>query len=173
MTSSTDAVTQGLLDRLIEFGEEFHSIEPKIKELRAEIDRLEARKAELGKLGNALVDAAHAFNFDLRAAYNSAAGSPRVPEMMSDAPKESQPEQPRRPSIKKFVQRAAQAAYPAPVRASSIRADLAAQGEDVHEKTVGMTLYRLLKKGVLRRQGFDWYFVPENERTAQEEGAEA
>jgi hypothetical protein len=31
----------------------------------------------------------------------------------------------------------------------------------IHEKTVGMTLYRLLKKGRVRRNGHTWFFVPE------------
>ncbi|AUC93945.1 hypothetical protein CWS35_06295 [Bradyrhizobium sp. SK17] len=32
---------------------------------------------------------------------------------------------------------------------------------EIHEKTVGMTLYRLLKKGLVRRLGHVWFFVPQ------------
>ena len=34
-------------------------------------------------------------------------------------------------------------------------------GREIHEKTVGMTLYRLLKRGAVRREGHTWFFVPE------------
>ncbi|TQF29219.1 hypothetical protein [Bradyrhizobium sp. UNPA324] len=32
---------------------------------------------------------------------------------------------------------------------------------EIHEKTVGMTLYRLLRKGLVRREGHVWFFVPQ------------
>lgn len=64
--------------------------------------------------------------------------------------------------------------YPEPLRAKTINERLAANhGLEMHEKTVGMTLYRLSQIHMSKRKGFDWYFVPENERPAQEEGAEA
>ncbi len=36
---------------------------------------------------------------------------------------------------------------------------------DIHEKTIGMTLYRLLKKGLVRRDGRTWFFVPPESET--------
>ncbi|MBI5261632.1 MAG: hypothetical protein HY852_07425 [Bradyrhizobium sp.] len=30
----------------------------------------------------------------------------------------------------------------------------------IHDKTVGMTLYRMLTKGLVRREGHTWFFVP-------------
>ncbi len=36
---------------------------------------------------------------------------------------------------------------------------------EIHEKTVGMTLYRLLKKGLVRREGHVWFFVPQDAET--------
>jgi hypothetical protein len=33
---------------------------------------------------------------------------------------------------------------------------------DIHEKTVGMTLYRLQKDGVVRREGHTWFLAPEH-----------
>jgi hypothetical protein len=38
-------------------------------------------------------------------------------------------------------------------------------GEVVHEKTVGMTLYRLLKARLVRRDGHTWFFGPSNAET--------
>lgn len=35
----------------------------------------------------------------------------------------------------------------------------------IHEKTVGMTLYRLLKTGKVRREGHLWFFVPPDAAT--------
>jgi hypothetical protein len=34
-------------------------------------------------------------------------------------------------------------------------------GEPLHSKTVGMTLYRLSKDGLVRREGHNWFFVPQ------------
>lgn len=46
-------------------------------------------------------------------------------------------------------------------RAAEIRQFIAATyGMETHEKTVGMTLYRLLKRGLARREGVTWFFVP-------------
>jgi hypothetical protein len=38
-------------------------------------------------------------------------------------------------------------------------------GEVVHEKTVGMTLYRLLKANLVRRDGHTWFFGPPSVET--------
>ena len=38
-------------------------------------------------------------------------------------------------------------------------------GEGVHEKTVGMTLYRLLKEKLVRREGHVWFSVPPSAET--------
>jgi hypothetical protein len=38
-------------------------------------------------------------------------------------------------------------------------------GVEIHEKTVGMTLYRLLKEGLVRREGHVWFFVPHGAET--------
>lgn len=55
-------------------------------------------------------------------------------------------------------------AHPDPVRAAALREKLEMAGIKTHEKTVGMTLYRLLREGKLRREGWDWFFIPEAER---------
>lgn len=69
----------------------------------------------------------------------------------------------KRPSIKELVLIEAQKAYPNPIRAANVRQTLEAiREEKLHEKTIGMTLYRLLKEGKLRREGWDWYFLKEN-----------
>lgn len=50
------------------------------------------------------------------------------------------------------------AAHPKPLRAAEIQAGVEAEiGRQFHEKTAGMTLYRLLKEGLVRRNGWDWF----------------
>ena len=66
--------------------------------------------------------------------------------------------------IKDLVLEEAKDAHPSPVRAAEIRRKLATQGRAIHEKTVGMTLYRLSEVGCVRRDGWDWYFVPPDQR---------
>src|SRR5262249_42928003 len=34
-------------------------------------------------------------------------------------------------------------------------------GREIHDKTVGMTLYRMSNKGLVRRGGHTWFFVPQ------------
>ena len=38
--------------------------------------------------------------------------------------------------------------------------------DEIHEKTVGMTLYRLLKDGQIRREGHKWFAAPQTAGTA-------
>lgn len=41
----------------------------------------------------------------------------------------------------------------------------AAVGQKIHEKTVGMTLYRLAQDGLAKREGLKWFFVPPSAET--------
>jgi hypothetical protein len=54
-------------------------------------------------------------------------------------------------------------AYPNPVRAGPLRQALLDRGINTHEKTVGMTLYRLSLNRLSNRIGLDWYYVPEGQ----------
>lgn len=44
--------------------------------------------------------------------------------------------------------------------------------EEIHEKTVGMTLYRLLQDELVRRQGHTWFLVPQNTAETKNPGGE-
>lgn len=76
-------------------------------------------------------------------------------------------------TIKERILEAVERAYPKAVRAAVLRQYLEDEFRiKTHEKTVGMTLYRLLRDGYVRRKGWDWFFVPEADRrkpTATEE----
>ena len=72
--------------------------------------------------------------------------------------------------IKDWVLNAAQEAYPNPVRAADLRRAIWRLGHEVHEKTVGMTLYRLsqtIPPLVTRRGKLDWYYIPTPEETEE------
>ena len=68
-------------------------------------------------------------------------------------------------TVKDFVMEALKASYPSHVQAGPIRKLIEeATGNNLHEKTVGMTLYRLYKEGFVRRVGRNWFLVPDHER---------
>lgn len=64
-------------------------------------------------------------------------------------------------------------AYPAPLKAAEIREKIESEYRTkFHEKTAGMSLYRLSKEGLVRREGKDlWFFVPEDQRNKENPGS--
>ena len=67
--------------------------------------------------------------------------------------------------FKDAVLRALRDAYPHPLKAAEIRSKAeTALSKSFHEKTAGMTLYRLSKDGHVRREGHRWFFVPDGNR---------
>lgn len=68
------------------------------------------------------------------------------------------------PKIKDIVLERLRQAGDVGARASEIKEFVSAQGIEMHEKTVGMTLYRLSNDGLVRREGRTWFFIPELER---------
>lgn len=80
------------------------------------------------------------------------------------------------PSRKPFKDRALellQEAYPEPLKAAQIQARIEKEhGSKYHDKTAGMSLYRLSKDGSVRREGKDlWFFVPEDQRNKETPGS--
>lgn len=70
------------------------------------------------------------------------------------------------PSIREIVVMRLRTAGETGERAKSIREYInSTYGVETHEKTVGMTLYRLLKEGLVRRDGHVWFFVPQTAET--------
>lgn len=66
----------------------------------------------------------------------------------------------RHPPISEFVLSRLQTAFPNGLKAAGIRDDYERQhGIILHEKTIGMTLYRLFKTGAVRREGHMWFFA--------------
>jgi hypothetical protein len=60
------------------------------------------------------------------------------------------------------------AVFPQPARAAQVRDYVERKlKRSFHEKTAGMTLYRLSQEGIVRREGKgDWYFVPPDRRNS-------
>ena len=48
---------------------------------------------------------------------------------------------------------------------ATIKEFIASQNIEMHDKTVGMTLYRLSKDGLARRDGRTWFYVAPKEET--------
>lgn len=131
----------------------------------------ESRKKALHESYTKLVDMANLFGFDLDLEFEKATRGTKEIEPSAGVNEASAIAAPirsdKRKTVKEYAIDAARHAYPNPIRASALRRVLEDIGLKVHEKTVGMTLYRLLCDGVLRRQGWDWFFVPETERPSR------
>jgi hypothetical protein len=84
-----------------------------------------------------------------------------------DQPTLSQAGQPTpRPPIRAIVLERLVAAGDAGLKAADIRKYIEeTYSAEIHEKTVGMTLYRLLKDEVVRREGHNWFIVPHKAET--------
>jgi hypothetical protein len=81
-----------------------------------------------------------------------------------------------RPTVQQFTLVQAEARYPGPVFAAELRKEYERlYGHAVHEKTFGMTLYRLSQMDyapIRREKRADWYFIPPDERTARGMGGQ-
>lgn len=87
----------------------------------------------------------------------------------SETSKSSPPTTGEAPVFKELALEALRAVHPASMRAAQVQAEAERKAaRKFHEKTAGMTLFRLSKDGLVRRSGWDWYYVPENERLPAE-----
>lgn len=74
------------------------------------------------------------------------------------------------PPVKDIVINLLSDAYPSAMRTREIKAKIEQIiGRTIHEKTPGMTLYRLSEEGKVRRQGRDWYLVPQDPSGLQDD----
>ena len=70
-----------------------------------------------------------------------------------------------RSGFRDFALNLLKANSPHPLRANKLRLEAERQlGKRFHEKTAGMTLYRLSRTGAVRRDGWDWYYVTPSAR---------
>ena len=74
-----------------------------------------------------------------------------------------------KPSFKEAAIEFLQKVYPRGLKAAHIRALAQSHyGIGAHEKTTGMTLYRLKKEGLVRRNGLYWYFMASERPPAED-----
>ncbi len=79
-----------------------------------------------------------------------------------------------KPSFKEAAIEFLQKVYPRGLKATHIRALAQSHyGITAHEKTAGMTLYRLKKEGLVRRNGFYWYSMAPERHHAEDIDARA
>ncbi len=87
-----------------------------------------------------------------------------------DEEEEASPSDPTPPNVRSIVLQQLETAGMTGLHASEIKDYLSNQGVETHEKTVGMTLYRLSKEGLARRERRTWFFVPEAQRKEPSDG---
>jgi hypothetical protein len=142
------------------------------------VDLVQAHQRELMTQINDCFAAARLFGVDLMAEFqDEAKDDPRQPALLTldpvtpgPSPVPAAPGLRAGPSVKTLVLEAAERAYPRPVRASEVRRELERLGYIIHEKTVGMTLYRWSLSHFTQRTGRDWYFIPPDQRPAGANG---
>lgn len=146
----------------------FRALATRYRDNAARIAQIQAEQAELARRVDDCYAAARLLGFDVIAeAAADGAPPPAAPLSQGQASQPPLPLTQAAPSsinIKKFIIDAAQSAYPNPIRATDIRKKLADRGIQVHEKTVGMSLYRLSKQHIVQRNGVDWFFVQPQQR---------
>jgi hypothetical protein len=136
--------------------------------LQHEITLITQRQVELQAQANDCYAAARLFGFDLMQEYHRPVDQYLTHTPPSIEPPPASSAAVRARTIKDMVLEAAQLAYPNPVKASELRDQFAKQGIATHEKTIGMTLYRWLRKGKLRRDRWNWFFVPTDEQSGED-----
>jgi hypothetical protein len=168
-----EATRDGLVRRYRKVCAEWFAAEEQAKYHQEQIAALENLKVTLGEQARSLLAVGNLFAFDIDAAYRHQIQTEIDQRHIDqfDIVNDPPPTQvsmpmgpiPRAPSVKDAVLEIAKAAYPDAVRAKDIRAELLKRGIATHEKTVGMTCYRWLQKNRLRRDGWNWFYLPTHE----------
>lgn len=150
----------------------FRDIATRYADNQAAIANLTKDQEQLGQLAQRCYATAELFGFDLLAevakltaieqpsqtAVQVAAASATMTAVTTVAAQ-------RPATIREIIVEAARQAFPRAVRSADLRRQLQSRGMSVHEKTVGMTLYRLSREQIMRREGkADWFFVPDDQR---------
>lgn len=165
-----DVAKQTVIDRFREIAREWFDDQKIIDQCNNEIKHRQEHQAELQRRAEDCHAAARVFGFDIMETIKQQQMeiAAQTPGAAPQPPTQELPAAPpvlaRITTIKDAVLDAAKHAYPKHILAADIRKQLADQGIKVHEKTIGMTLYRWLKVGAVKRDGWKWFFVPEDER---------
>ena len=149
---------------------EYERIDNWVIQAEANIQAARDRQDVLRALYEQCVGTAQLFGFNLEHEREQAtASSEPISSILSET---DIPD--RRQSIREIILDLGREGVGQPLKAATLRAAVEARyGKEVHDKTVGMTLYRLSKEGAFVRRGYEWYFVPEAERLRTADGPES
>lgn len=156
------AVVAATVNKFRELGEQWAAAQEQIDQAEQTVASWKAWQEQIGQQAQQCYSTATLFGFDLNEAYNAAAAT-------NFAQAVAIPVDPVTPkfnmTVREFIRKEAENAFPSPVRASALRRKLKeTYGLEVHEKTIGMTLYRMSQQDppLMRREGRqDWFFVPD------------
>ena len=165
MSDPSNVVANALAMRFADLCSTHHGLSREIAAAQARLEILEGRRRETWRDAQSMHSAAKQLNIDLIAVLEELyrqANTPAEnrPDLIPFEAVQSAIPAEGTATIREFALAQAKAAFPQPVRASELRKQLEADGRPTHEKTVGMTLYRLLREGHLRREGHNWFFLP-------------
>lgn len=169
MDDDLEAIIRQTVLRFRRISLQFADNQKKLESVYAEEARLNEQQQVLQQLANQCYSAANLFQFDLASELARAppdmipAGTSTTEFQIDLKPNVSEA---KTPTVKEFIVERARLAFPKPVRAAALRrAFEEMSNKTVHDKTFGMSLYRLSLEGVMKREGnADWYFVPEDQR---------
>lgn len=165
-----DAVAEATVAKYRELQKRFAEVTERRLAALKTAEELEKEQHRIGEQARQCHQTGILFGFDLGALLERPSSSPMHRQLELPPPP---PHRPKFPTVKSFVLDAAREAFPASVRAADLRrAILNHLGLELHEKTVGMTLYRLSKEGFITRNGIDWFFNPNASRAANEDDEE-
>ena len=180
MPDETDAIIRATVQRFRAIATQYSRNQMELDQLYQEVDALNAKQSDLQQLANRCYSAADLFGFDLAA--ELAKATPTSPAEVDDKTAIAELPRPaaeeadtKRQTVKDFILERARLAYPKAVRASDLRrAYEEVTGRAVHDKTFGMSLYRLSLDGAMKREGpADWYYVTDESRVPTQASAEA
>ena len=168
------AVIAATVSKFRELLGEFDASQERVQGLNQAIAVEQGVQEQLHAQAQKCYAAAELFGFDLLAALAADADRRQEQPDISALRPSLSPWASPRPSVREFILDRAQAAYPNPVRAKALKAEFERSfGGEIHEKTMGMTLYRIAQRdGSLRRYGWDWFYVPPELRIVESETQE-
>jgi len=165
-TFEDDAAKMAIVRRFQQVATDYTASLERQKQLAEAQQRESAVQSEITARANDCYAAARLLGFDLIAALATSQSQQAEVSEAVTAPQAhtAQIISPAK-SIREAVLELAKSAYPEPVRASTLQDEIEKQRGPLHFKTIGMSLYRLSREGLVRRKGQkDWFYVPPNER---------
>ncbi|MGE0716072.1 MAG: hypothetical protein AB7P02_11560 [Alphaproteobacteria bacterium] len=117
--------------------------------------QIQEASAELGRIDAELLDIRTA------ARVLGVPGTPAPPP----TPRPPGPPTVRDKTLREMLREILKEQHPKGMKVAALQAEAEKRlGEQFHAKSTGMTLYRLSLKGFVRRDGFDWFYIPAAER---------